>query len=101
MRDRVGSGLDRPTERKGGETVKSAAVDRELLKVACRQLWNWVGNEKYQAAAFWVAEWLPSIREYGKGQHAAYANVRLYMRKFFAGLIDFEDGEKDETEKLR
>jgi hypothetical protein len=87
--------VDRSTETKGGEMRVSEFSSRYDFVLAIVQLWNWVGEQRNnleKAERQMVhRETISTI----KGSYSAYSNVRLYMRKFFAGLIDFgETGEK-------
>lgn len=59
---------------------------------ACVQLWDWVGEQRdirHYPNGYYADK---EICQYSKGATGAYANVRLYMRKFFSGLIDFDEG---------
>lgn len=98
MWDRVGCGLGGYPESKGGEIVEEWMPDQCLTVSACKQLWNWVGeqqNRLEKAKRQMVhRETLSTI----KASFSAYSNIRLYMRKFFAGLIDFEENGENTDE---
>ena len=60
------------------------------------QLWKWVGERKYICLSQGKQADLGWEKDTHLGSASAYSNVRLYMRKFFSGLIDFDDeGETD------
>lgn len=60
------------------------------MALAIEQLWNWVGEQKDKA----FADYYNPEKRYNKERDEAWAgamsNVKLYMRKFFSGLIDFD-----------
>jgi len=69
-------------------TIRTSSVNQ--LASACKQLWNWVGEQKDKALLDCAAMSDCKDRAYRQGNQTSYSNVRLYMRKFFSGLIDFE-----------
>ena len=89
--------MDRSTEKEGEEKMRVGVSLDPDIRLAIEQLWNWVGEQKHKCALAgnpWTEDEL-SMKVLGK--LSAYSNVRLYMRKFFAGLIDFEkQGENSE-----
>lgn len=67
---------------------------------AIEQLWNWVGEQQDRVER---SKNMLSDDETIKMCNAlmnAYSNVRLYMRKFFSGLIDFDSEERNKDERL-
>ena len=59
------------------------------------QLYDWVGERKGGQLKARNDSLTPDHKAYAEGSVNAYGNVRLYMRKFFAGLIDFEENERN------
>lgn len=64
-------------------------MDKEqAMRSAVGQLWSWVGEQYNKAYENRNHQVLSDGYHYTDGQFNAYSNVRLYMRKFFSGLID-------------
>jgi hypothetical protein len=93
MRDRMGCGLGRSTQRKGGETVTKEVRYIRALFSAIEQLWEWVGERGSAKRIAARQSETTDHRTYAEGSAIAYSNVRLRMRTLFAGLIDFDQEE--------
>lgn len=96
----MGSGLGGSAERKGGEIVELCEPDKCLTVSACKQLWNWVGEQRDTAEEVAGSTKYVQFIWAAQGKQSAYSNVRLYMRKFFAGLIDFDNEGESQDERL-
>jgi len=85
-----------PTETKGEEKMKYNGGSVYELWSAIEQLWNWVGEQKDIQEKRIDDKAFSESTVKALSARLAYSNVRLYMRKFFSGLIDFDDeGETD------
>ena len=78
-------------------------MTRDLLwatQSACQQLWDWVGEQKniqYNLSYGLIPR---DVKCEAQGKLHAYALVRLYMGKFFSGLIDFKSTGETDGERL-
>jgi len=91
MRSRVESELYRSTETKGEETVNTTDQCWIDLVRSTKQLWNWVGEQKDKQYQIAINYGFGEAANCAQAKQIAYSNVRLYMRKFFSGLIDFNN----------
>lgn len=58
------------------------------------QLWEWVGEQRDIQNSRSREATERFAKDTAIARRNAYSNVRLYMRKFFAGLIDFDSEEQ-------
>lgn len=78
----------------GGKMNEAEAGEVLRLLSVIKQLWDWVGEQKDKADQESKQPAFFHPVGYAKARKSAYSNVRLYMRKFFAGLIDFDSKEQ-------
>lgn len=81
--------------------MRSVAEYHDGLRSAIEQLWIWVGNERVEHDRKAQENRIGYATRYNLGAASAYSNVRLYMRKFFAGLIDFNSQGETKDERLQ
>jgi len=85
-----------PTEEKGEKKMRVENYGPTEIMSAIQQLWNWVGEQKDIQEKRIDDKAFSESTVKALSARLAYSNVRLYMRKFFSGLIDFDDeGETD------
>ena len=69
-------------------------------RTAIKQLWSWAEKQREKKQNSADKQTDVYGRGYERGGQIAYANVRLYMRKFFSGLINFDSEGEGTDERL-
>jgi len=84
-----------------GETDGERRVKETDLRKAIVALYDWAEVERLRYIELWDATVDAEQKVYYGEKASTYTSVKMYMRKFFSNLIDFEQTPEERAYGLR